>query len=96
MFLSSIQDDRLYAAYHLIVLHDLRHGAATLAQGRGVASDATIRAWREDGPAGPADPTPLRPRTMMNEKAQVRQAHEDDVAAGDTRCHRVLLHRKTA
>ena len=35
-------------------LHDLRHGAATLAQGRGVASDATFRAWREDGLAGAA------------------------------------------
>ena len=32
-----------------IRLHDLRHGAATLAQRRGVASDATFRVWREDG-----------------------------------------------
>ena len=30
-------------------LHDLRHGCATCLQGRGVASDATFRAWREEG-----------------------------------------------
>ena len=30
-----------------IRLHDLRHGAATLAQGRGVALDATFPSWRE-------------------------------------------------
>ncbi|HXL94252.1 MAG TPA: tyrosine-type recombinase/integrase [Streptosporangiaceae bacterium] len=32
-----------------IRLHDLRHTHATLLQRRGVASDATFRAWREDG-----------------------------------------------
>jgi integrase len=32
-----------------IRLHDLRHGAATLLQRRGVASVATFRPWREDG-----------------------------------------------
>jgi integrase len=32
-----------------IRFHDLRHGAASLAKRRGVASDATFRAWREDG-----------------------------------------------
>src|SRR5208283_5109000 len=29
--------------------HCLRHSAITFAQGRGVASDATFRAWRQDG-----------------------------------------------
>ena len=42
----------------VIKVHDLRHTTATLLQRRGVASDATFRAWREDvaardaGPAG--------------------------------------------
>ena len=34
--------------------HTLRHAFITAAQGRGVASDATFRAWREDGVAGAA------------------------------------------
>jgi integrase len=32
-----------------VTLHGLRHGAATLAQRRGAASDATFRNLREDG-----------------------------------------------
>jgi hypothetical protein len=52
MFLSSIQDDRLYAAYHLIVLHDLRHTGFTWMEGRGVASDASFSWMRMDGLAG--------------------------------------------
>ena len=40
-----------------IRLHDLRHGAATLAQRRGVASDATFRNLREDGAARDAGPS---------------------------------------
>jgi integrase/recombinase XerD len=36
--------------------HWCRHSAATRMQGRGVASDATFRAGREDGVAGPAGP----------------------------------------
>ena len=34
--------------------HTLRHAFITAAQGRGVASDATFRSWREGGVAGPA------------------------------------------
>jgi integrase/recombinase XerD len=34
--------------------HMLRHTFVTTMHGRGVASDATFRAWREDGLAGPA------------------------------------------
>jgi hypothetical protein len=37
-----------------IRLHDLRHGAATIAQRRGVASDATFRSLREEGGIGVA------------------------------------------
>ena len=77
-------------------LHDLRHGYATFLQGRKVASDATFRGRREDGPPGAADSILPRPQPIMNEKAQVRQVHEGEVAAGDSMCHRVLLHRKTA
>jgi integrase len=54
-------------AFHMIAyiaglppvrLHDLRHGAATLLQGRGVASDATLRIGREDGAVRAAAPDP--------------------------------------
>ena len=76
--------------------HMLRHTFVTTMQRRGVASDATFRVRREDGPAGAADSVPPRPQPIMNEKVQVRQAHEGEVAAGDSMCHRVLLHRKTA
>ena len=76
--------------------HSLRHTFVTTLEGRGVASDATFRVRREDGPAGAADSVPPRPQPIMNEKVQVRQAHEGEVAAGDSMCHRVLLHRKTA
>jgi site-specific recombinase XerD len=76
--------------------HTLRHAFITAAQRRGVASAATFRVRRENGPAGAADSIPPRPQPIMNEKVQVRQAHEGEVAAGDSMCHRVLLHRKTA
>jgi Phage integrase family len=38
-------------------LHDLRHGCATFMKGRGVASDATLRAWREDSAVRDAGPS---------------------------------------
>ena len=76
--------------------HMLRHTFVTTMQGRGVASDATFRFRREAGAVGAADLIPPRPQPTMNEKVQVRQVHEDEDAAGDTMCHRVLLHRKTA
>jgi len=76
--------------------HRLQHTAACGMQRRGVASNATFRVRCEDSPAGATDSIPLRPRRTRNEKAQVRQANEGDVAAGDTMCHRLLLHRKTA
>lgn len=76
--------------------HRLRHTYGTELERRGVASDATFRIGRGDGPAGAADSVPPRPQSIMNEKVQVRQAYEDEVAAGGTMCHRVLLHRKTA
>ena len=41
-------------AWEQLSPHSLRHSAITFAQGRGVASDATFRARREDGVAGPA------------------------------------------
>jgi integrase len=42
------------AGLRKITLHDSRHTTLTLMEGRGVASDASFRAWREGGPAGPA------------------------------------------
>ncbi|MGH3841328.1 MAG: tyrosine-type recombinase/integrase [Pseudonocardiaceae bacterium] len=42
------------AAGSSATLHTLRHTAAYRMEGRGVASDATFRAWREDGGAGAA------------------------------------------
>jgi integrase len=42
------------AGLPLIHFHDLRHTGNMLAEGRGVASDATFRDRREDGLAGPA------------------------------------------
>ena len=77
-------------------MHSLRHSLATRLKRRGVASDTTFRARREDGLAGVADSIPPRPQPIMDEKVQVRQAHEGEVAAGDTMCRRILLHRKTA
>jgi integrase len=76
--------------------HTLRHAFITAAQGRGVASDATFRRRREAGAVRAADSGPPRPQPAMGEKAQFRQVHEGEVAAGDWMCHRVLLHRKTA
>jgi integrase/recombinase XerD len=76
--------------------HMLRHTYVICTEkGRGVASDATFRHRREEGPPGASGSTPPRPKQITGEKAQLRQAHEDRVAAGDTMCHRVLLHRKT-
>ena len=76
--------------------HMLRHTFVTTMQGRGVASDATFRVRREAGAVRAADSVPPRPQPIMDEKVQVRQVHEAEVAAGDSMCHRVLLHRKTA
>jgi hypothetical protein len=76
--------------------HWMRHSHATALQRRGVASDATFRGWREAGPVRAADSVPPRPEPIMDEKVQVKNVHEDEVAAGDSMCHRVLLHRKTA
>jgi integrase len=76
--------------------HELRHTCLTRLQGRGVASDATFRLGREAGAVGAADSILPGPQSIMNEKVQVRQVHEDEDAAGETMCHRVLLHRKTA
>jgi len=76
--------------------HMLRHTFVTTMQRRGVALDATFRVRCEDSPVGATDSIPLRPRRTRTEKALVRQANEGDVAAGDTMCHRLLLHRKTA
>ena len=42
------------AAGSSATLHSLRHTAAYRMEGRGVASDATFRGWREGGVAGPA------------------------------------------
>ena len=39
-----------------ISMHWIRHTTLTWVKGRGVASDATFRLWREDGPAGNAGP----------------------------------------
>ena len=79
-----------------ISMHWIRHIVPDVGQGRGIASDATFRLWREDGPAGPADSVPPRRRPIRNEKVQVKGANEDDVAADDTMRHLVLLHRMTA
>jgi integrase len=77
-------------------LHQLRHSALTHAERRGVASDATFRVRREAGTVRAADSVPPRRQPIMDEKVQVRQVHKREVAAGDSMCHRVLLHRKTA
>jgi integrase/recombinase XerD len=76
--------------------HMLRNTFVTTMQRRGVASDATFRVWRETAPVRAADSVPPRPQPIADEKAQVRQVHEGEVAAGDSMCRRVLLHRKTA
>ena len=44
------------AGLRRITLHDSRHTTLTLMEGRGVASDATFRTWREDGAARDAGP----------------------------------------
>jgi integrase len=74
--------------------HQLRHIWATALKGRGVASNATFRAWREDGAIGAADSIPPGSQPIINEKARVGQVHEGEVAPDDTICHRILLHRK--
>lgn len=53
-------------------LHDLRHGAATLLQGRGVASDASLPARREDGAIRDTDPglAGQRPRRQSEPAGQ--------------------------
>ena len=76
--------------------HWIRHTTLTWVQGRGVASDATFRVRREAGAVRAADSVPPRPQPVMDEKVQVRQVHEVEVAASESMCHRVLLHRKTA
>jgi integrase len=77
-------------------LHDFRLAFAVSTQRRGVASDASFRLRREDGPAGAADPVRPRAQPISNKNAQVRRPYEGEIAAGDSMCHRVLLHRKTA
>ncbi len=79
-----------------IDIHQLRHAHATELERRGVASDATFRLRREAGAVRAADSAPPRSQWITNEKAQVRQVREDEVAAGDSMCHRILLHRRTA
>jgi hypothetical protein len=76
--------------------HQFRHTLGARLKGRGVASNATFRLRREAGAVGAADSIPPRPQPIKNEKVQVRQAYEGEVAAGDSMCHRVLMHRKTA
>jgi hypothetical protein len=79
-----------------VTTHTLRHAFITAAQGRGVASDASFRVWCEAGAARAADSIPPDPQPVTNQNVQAKQVCEDEVAAGDTMCHRVLLHRKTA
>jgi hypothetical protein len=77
-------------------MHDLRHTAALRMKRRGVASDATFRVRREDGAIG--DSVPISHASIADRvwKVQVSRVYEDEVAAGDTMCHRVVLHHKTA
>jgi hypothetical protein len=79
-----------------ISTHWIRHTILTWVERRGVASDAIFRARREADAVGAAASIPSRPKQITGEKVQLRQACEDRVAAGDTMCHRVLLHRKKA
>jgi integrase len=72
-------------------LHDLRHGAATLAQRRGVASDATLPGKREG-----ALPGLQQPGTAQRERQRGRQSPadlrcQDPVASGSTMRHPVRL-----
>jgi integrase len=77
-------------------MHSLRHTLATRLKRRGVASDATFRVRHEAGAVRAADSVLPLPQPIMDEKVQVRHVHEGEVAVGDSMCHRVLLHRRTA
>jgi integrase len=58
------------AGLSAVHFHDLRHTGNTLTEGRGVASDATFRTWRGDGPVWDADPGPAgRPTRPQSEAA---------------------------
>src|SRR5580658_617681 len=73
----------------------IRHTTLTWVERRGVASDATFCLWREADAVRASDSVPPRPHPIMDEKVHVRHVHEGEDAAGDSMCHRVLLHRKT-
>ena len=51
---------------------------------------------REAGAVRAADSVLPLPQPILDGKVQVRQVHEGEVAAGDSICHRVRLHRRTA
>jgi hypothetical protein len=79
-----------------ISTHWIRHTTLTWVERRGVASDATFGIRREAGTVRAADSAPPRSQPITDEKVQVRQVRESEDAAGDSLCHRVLLHRRTA
>ena len=79
-----------------ISMHWIRHTTLTWVEGREVASDATFRVRHKAGAVRAADSVLPLPQPIMDEKVQVRQVHEGEIAVGDSMCHRVLLHHRTA
>ena len=74
-----------------IRLNNLRHGAATLPEMSGVASDASLPGKRDHGAVGDAEEARQGPELGLSAKAQVRMPVRLRVASDNTVWHQILL-----